>query len=98
MSHLSMCVYVCVLLCVYVCACVCLICLHRRNYLTATSSQVKFTSNENFHNIKNLVKHIMDFSHYIMHTIQHKIKCEQDIMRMTNQMFLFLPSDSFGVP
>ena len=32
----------------------------------------------------------MDFSHYIMHTIQHIIKCEQDIMTMMNQMFLFL--------
>ena len=31
-----------------------------------------------FHNIKNLVQHRMDFSHYIMHTIQHIIKCEQD--------------------
>ena len=47
--------------------------------------------NENFHiNIKNLVQHIMNFSHYIMHTIQHIIKCEQDIMTMMNQMFLFL--------
>ena len=27
--------------------------------------------NENFLNIKNLVQHIMDFSHYRMHTIQH---------------------------
>ena len=32
----------------------------------------------------------MDFSHSIMHTIQHIIKCEQDIMTMMNQMFLFL--------
>ena len=32
----------------------------------------------------------MYFSHYIMHTIQHIIKCEQDIMTMMNQMFLFL--------
>ena len=32
----------------------------------------------------------MDFSHYIMHTIQHIIKCEQDIMTMVNQMILFL--------
>ena len=32
----------------------------------------------------------MDISHYIMHTIQHTIKCEQDIMTMMNQMFLFL--------
>ena len=69
------------------CVCVCLICLHRRNHLTATSRRVKFTS---FHNVKNMVQHIMDFSHYIMHTIQHIIKCEQDIMTMMNQMFLFL--------
>ena len=40
----------------------------------------------------------MDFSHYIMHTIQHIIKYEQDIMTMMNQMFYSLPSDSFGVP
>ena len=33
---------------------------------------------------------MMDFSHYIMHTIQHIIKCEQDIMTIMNQMFLFL--------
>ena len=26
------------------CVCVCLICLHRRNHLTATSRRVKFTS------------------------------------------------------
>ena len=26
------------------CVCVCLICLHRRNYLTATSRRVKLTS------------------------------------------------------
>ena len=32
----------------------------------------------------------MDFSHNIMHTIQHIIKCEQDIMTMMYQMFLFL--------
>ena len=32
----------------------------------------------------------MDFSHHIMHTIQHIIKCEQDIMTMMHQMFLFL--------
>ena len=32
----------------------------------------------------------MDFSHHIMHTIQHIIKCEQDIMAMMHQMFLFL--------
>ena len=41
----------------------------------------------------------MDFSHYIMYTIQYIIICEQDILTMMNQMFLFsLPSDSFGVP
>ena len=28
--------------------------------------------------------------HYIMQTIQHIIKCEQDTMTMMNQMFLFL--------
>ena len=32
----------------------------------------------------------MDFSHHIMHTIQHIIKGEQDIMTMMHQMFLFL--------
>ena len=32
----------------------------------------------------------MDFSHYIMHTIQHIIKREPDIMTIMNQMFLFL--------
>ena len=32
----------------------------------------------------------MDFSHYVIHLIQHIIKCEQDIMTMMNQMFLFL--------
>ena len=32
----------------------------------------------------------MYFSHYIMHTIQYIIKCEQDIMTMMNQMF-FIP-------
>ena len=32
----------------------------------------------------------MDFSHNIMHTIQHIIICEQDIMTMMNQMFLLL--------
>ena len=38
----------------------------------------------------------MDFSHYIMHTIQHIIKCEQDIMTMMNQiMFLFLTIRQF---
>ena len=34
--------------------------------------------------------HHMDFSRYIMHTLQHIIKCEQDILTMMNQMFLFL--------
>ena len=34
-------------LCVCVCMCVCLICLHRRNHLTATSRRVKFTSKLN---------------------------------------------------
>ena len=38
-----MCVCVCV--CVCICVCVCLICLHRRNHLTATPRRVKFTSN-----------------------------------------------------
>ena len=37
-----------------------------------------------------IFSHIMDFSHHIMHTIQHIIKCEQDIMTMMHQMFLFL--------
>ena len=32
---------------------------------------------------------MMDFSHYIMHNLQHII-CEQDILTMMNQMFLFL--------
>ena len=37
-------------LCVCVCVCVCLICLHRRNHLTATPRRVKFTSNNNNNN------------------------------------------------
>ena len=45
MSYLRLCVCVCACACVYVC--VCLICLRRRNYLTATSRRVKFTSTYN---------------------------------------------------
>ena len=32
------------------CVCVCLICLHRRNHLTATSRRVRFTSSKNERN------------------------------------------------
>ena len=39
------------IVCVCVCICVCLICLHRRNHLTATSRRVKFTSIENVFNL-----------------------------------------------
>ena len=61
---------------------------------------IKLPNHENeYHNIKNLVKHIMDFSHYIIKSSQyiihmlHYIKrtiCKQDIMAMANQMFLFV--------
>ena len=47
-----------------------------------------FTHHINFHNIKNLVQHIMDFSHHIMHTIQGRRRLLKSGPAMKHQIRL----------